>query len=132
MEETMPSENEWLIMELFWANNSPMTSAEVIEALQQKKGISAKTVRVMINRLCQKKILDYTIDLKDSRIYHYFPAKTKTDCLKGKSEHFIKSYFAGNSVNAATALIQTLPLTDKQRQEISDILEQSTEQKNDD
>lgn len=41
MKKVTPSENEWLIMELFWKNNCSMTSAEVIEALQKKR-ISAR------------------------------------------------------------------------------------------
>lgn len=82
----------------------------------------------MINRLCQKNILDYTIDEKDSRIYHYFPVKTKEECLKGKSQHFIESYFAGNGADAVATLMQTLTLTEEQIQEISEILEKSKEQ----
>lgn len=78
-----------------------------------------------MNRLCQKNILDYTIDKKDSRIYHYFPVKTKEECIKEKSKRFIESYFAGSRVDAVAALVQTLTLTDKQIQEISEILEQS-------
>lgn len=125
MKAMTPSENEWLIMELFWQTNRSMTSAEVIETLQSKKDISQKTVRVMINRLCRKNILDYTIDNKDSRIYHYFPVKTKEECLKGKSQHFIESYFSGNGADAVATLMQTLPLTEEQIREISKILEQS-------
>ncbi|GAB6087361.1 BlaI/MecI/CopY family transcriptional regulator [Alkaliphilus crotonatoxidans] len=128
MKAITPSENEWLIMELFWQTNRSMTSAEVIETLQKKKDISKKTVRVMINRLCQKNILDYTIDEKDSRIYHYFPVKTKEECLKGKSQHFIESYFSGNGADAVATLMQTLTLTEEQIQEISEILEKSKEQ----
>lgn len=128
MKTITPSENEWLIMELFWQTNRSMTSAEVIETLQKKKDISKKTVRVMINRLCQKNILDYTIDEKDSRIYHYFPVKTKEECLKGKSQHFIESYFSGNGADAVATLMQTLTLTEEQIQEISEILEKSKEQ----
>lgn len=125
MKTLTPSENEWLIMELFWQTNRSMTSAEVIKKLQNNKDISHKTVRVMINRLCQKNILDYTIDDKDARIYHYYPVKTKEECLKGKSYHFIESYFAGNGANAVATLIQTFPLTEEQIREIAEILEQS-------
>lgn len=125
MKTLTPSENEWLIMELFWQTNRSMTSAEVIKKLQNNKDISHKTVRVMINRLCQKNILDYTIDDKDARIYHYYPVKTKEECLKGKSHHFIESYFAGNGANAVATLIQTFPLTEEQIREIAEILEQS-------
>lgn len=127
MKEITPSETEWLIMELFWKNNRSMTSAEVVDALQKRKNISQKTVRVMMNRLCQKNILAYTVDKKDSRVYHYYAVKSKEECLKEKSEHFIESYFAGSRMDAVAALMQTLTLTDAQIQEISEILEQGKE-----
>lgn len=122
MPEKTPSENEWLIMELLW-KHSPMTSAEVVAALQSSKKISQKTVRVMFNRLCQKKLIDYKVDEKDSRVYHYFPLKSKAECLKEKSAHFVDSYFAGDNAGALAALIRTLDFTEEQKDELRKILD---------
>lgn len=88
MGENTPSENEWIIMEIIWKENRPITAAEIIELLGEKLEVSQKTIRVMINRLVAKGVLDYTIDKKDARIYHYFPMKTKEECLSVKSSRF--------------------------------------------
>ena len=34
IEETMPSESEWLIMEVLWESGTPLTSMEVLNRLQ--------------------------------------------------------------------------------------------------
>lgn len=123
-EETTPSESEWLIMEVLWASSIPLTSQEVIRRVQDKK-MSAKTVRVLMNRLRQKGIIDYLNDKEDARVYHYFALKSKSECEREKSRRFVDSYFAGNQTNALAALLQSSSLTDEQIQELEEILEQS-------
>ena len=70
MGEITPSENEWLIMEIIWKADRTMTAAEVIEELKGSVRISDKTIRVMINRLVSKGVLEYSIDERDARVYH--------------------------------------------------------------
>ena len=96
MAEKTPSENEWIIMEILWNQDTNLTAAEIIQKLKGIKDVSPKTIRVLINRLLKKGIIDYQVDAKDSRIYHYFPVKSKETCLAEKSEQFLISYFVGN------------------------------------
>lgn len=77
MRESMPSENEWVIMEVLWKEGTPLTAAEIIGQLRGVKDVSPKTIRVLINRLLKKGIITYQVDEKDARIYHYVPLKTK-------------------------------------------------------
>ena len=50
--ETTPSQSEWLIMEVFWANDTPtMTAKEVIKKMQGRSDMSPRMVRVLLNRL---------------------------------------------------------------------------------
>ena len=61
--ETTPSQSEWLIMEVFWANETPtMTAKEVIKKMQGRSDMSPRMVRVLLNRLWQKGVLSYTVD----------------------------------------------------------------------
>lgn len=120
-----PSETEWLVMEILWASATPLTSSEIIKRLEGTKELSPKTVRVLINRLYQKNIIDYTVDKKDTRVYHYFALKTKEECLSEKSRHFTESYFSGNATNALAALIRNCELTEEQIGELEAILEGS-------
>ncbi|MCM1157553.1 MAG: BlaI/MecI/CopY family transcriptional regulator [Bacteroidales bacterium] len=122
-----PSETEWLVMEVLWESTVPMASIEIIGKLQAIREMSPKTVRVLLNRLYQKGIIDYTVDKRDARVYHYFAVKSKSDCLREKSRRFAESYFSGNKTGALAALIQTCDLTGEQIAELEEILEKSKE-----
>ena len=124
-EEQTPSESEWMVMEILWASESSMTSKEVIHELRKQNSMTPKMVRVLINRLCEKGLLSYTVDPDDKRVYHYSVMKSKEDCLKEKSKKFVDSYFKGNQTSAVAALIQSVSLTEEQIRELEEILEKS-------
>jgi BlaI family penicillinase repressor len=110
-------------MEIVWGGKESLTSQEIIKDMENgDKSLSPKTIRVLINRLCQKKILDYNIDEHDSRIYHYYPLMERDECLKAKSRHFVDSYFAGNQATALATLITGAHLSDKQMKELTKML----------
>lgn len=124
-EELMPSESEWLIMEVLWESSTPLTSLQVIQKLQGKLDMTPKMIRVLMNRLCQKGILSHTLDEKDARVYHYSVLKSKEECLRNKSRKFADSYFSGDETGALASLIQSIALTDEQISELEQILENS-------
>ena len=122
-QQQMPSETEWQVMEIVWGSKESLTSQEIIKQMENgDKSLSPKTIRVLINRLCQKKILDYNIDEHDSRIYHYYALMERDECLKAKSRHFVDSYFAGNQAKALATLITGAHLSDKQMKELIKLL----------
>lgn len=125
IEETMPSESEWLLMEVLWESASPLTSMEVLNRLKGKSDMTLRMVRVLMNRLTQKGLLGFTVDENDARVYHYHPIKTKEECLSEKSKRFVNSYFAGSRTNAVAALLHGVALTDEQIKELEEILEKS-------
>ena len=83
--ETAPSESEWQIMEVFWSAGTSLTSSEVILRLKEYTDMTPRMVRVLMNRLCQKKLLSYVIDENDARIYIYTPLRSREECLEEKS-----------------------------------------------
>lgn len=122
MGELTPSENEWIIMEVLWASETPMTASQIIEKLKGIKEVSPKTIRVLINRLLKKGIIAYTVDAHDSRVYHYLPVKSRETCLNEKSERFVNSYFKGNPLGMVAALVENRRFSDEQIDELIDIL----------
>lgn len=118
MKEVVPSENEWLIMEVIWNSNTPVTAAQVIQQLKGIKDVSQKTIRVMINRLVTKEILAYTIDPKDARVYHYFPVKTKDECMQIKGKHFLKNFFNDNVPLAVASFLKSSDITEEQLEQL--------------
>jgi len=124
-EEITPS--EWQIMEVIWADGTPLTSAEVYKRMQGNVGMSQRMVRVLMNRLNQKGILGYTVDEYDSRVYHYYALRQREECVKEKSRRFVDSYFSGSGTNAMAALLQSFDLTDEQIKKLEEILEKNKE-----
>ncbi len=124
MGETMPSENEWIIMEVLWKQGTPLTATEIIDRLKGVMDVSPKTIRVLINRLLKKGIISYEVDEKDARIYHYLPVKTKEACLEEKSNRFLKSYFGGNPMGMVAAFVQNDYFSEEQINELIQILKE--------
>lgn len=119
---TMPSENEWIVMEVLWENGESMTASEIIEKLDGIKPVSPKTIRVLINRLLKKQIINFRVDPEDARVYHYFPVKTREECLEEKSDRFLNSYFKGNPLGMVAAFVENNRFTKEQIDELIGIL----------
>lgn len=127
--ETTPSQSEWLVMEVFWSSDAPsLTAKEVIQKMKERTTMSPRMVRVLLNRLWQKGVLNFTADKHNARVYHYSVVKSKEECQKEKSRKFVDSYFEGSRKNAMAALLRSTKLTEEQFQELEEILEQCKEQ----
>lgn len=118
-----PTEREWLIMEAVWDGGDSLTSAEILRRIDDNAGMDVRTERVLLHHLCKKGLLGYTVDERDSRVYHYFARRTRAECLREKSRDFVNAYFRGNGSNAVAAFLRDAPFTDEQIQELEAILE---------
>ena len=125
--ETTPSETEWLVMEVIWNSGGDITASEIIRTLKDSLKVSARTIRVLINRLLAKGVIRYEVDQKDSRVYHYYVVKSKEECLAEKQERFVRNYFGGNSTLAVASFIEKAHLSDEQFQELELLVEKMKE-----
>lgn len=123
MGENTPSENEWLIMEIIWSAGRSMTAAEMIRELKGNVSISDKTIRVMINRLVAKGVLTYTVDERDSRVYHYSAARSREECLTVKSNRFVKNFFGGDTSLAIASFLRSADISREQLEELKKLVE---------
>ena len=121
-EEMLPSESEWMIMEVLWRCGHDLTSAEITDRLPKSSKMTQRMVRVLINRLCKKGMLTYTVDPNDSRVYHYTAAKGREECQRAKSIAFVESYFEGNRLTAAFALLDKEKLSEEQIKELEKLI----------
>ncbi len=119
-----PSESEWQIMEALWASEDNLTTLEIQERIGPHSKMTLRMVRVLTNRFLQKGLVGYTVDEKDSRVYHYRALRTKEECVQIKSRKFVGSYFAGDYASAFAALLKACTLTEAQIQELEQILDQ--------
>ena len=110
-------------MEAVWDSGAPLTSAEILGRIDEAENLCARTERVLLHNLCKKGLLGYSVDERDSRVYHYYPLRTREECLREKSADFINTYFRGSSSGAAAALLKNAAFTDEQLSELAAILE---------
>ena len=89
--------------------------------------MSQRMVRVLMNRLNQKNILGYTVDERDSRVYHYVVHKSRVEGVKEKGWAFVDSYLSGTGTHAMVELLQSFAPTDDQIKELEEILEKKRE-----
>lgn len=129
MGELTPSENEWSIMEVLWKSSGTRTAAEIIEALDGVLDLNKNTIRVMINRLLGKNIIAYETDVHDARIYHYYPIKSKEECLNLKSERFVNNYFGGSASLAVASFLKSAELSKEELNELKSLVAQLEEEK---
>ena len=124
-EEMLPSESEWMIMETLWRCGHDLTSAEIADALPKSSRMNQRMVRVLINRLCKKGMLKFTVDPDDARVYHYTAARGRDECRRAKSSAFADSFFEGNRLSAAFTLLEGGKLSEDQIKELEDILKKA-------
>ncbi len=125
--ETTPSETEWLVMEVIWASEGGITASEIIQDLEGSLKVSARTIRVLINRLLAKGVIRHQVDEKDSRVYHYYVVKSREECLAEKQERFVRNFFGGNSTLAVASFIENSHLSDEQFSQLEQLVEKMKE-----
>lgn len=113
------SDSEWLVMQILWS--SPGLSADdVIEILKGKVTWNACTVRTLINRLLQKKVLKYK---KEGRKYRYWPAISRERCLKQERRSFVERVYGGTVTPLLAAFIEETPLSPEEIKELKRMLD---------
>ena len=121
-EEMLPTERDWLIMDAVWDSGDQPTSAEILSRIDEAAKLDARTERVLLHHLCRKGLLGYVVDERDSRVYHYYPLRTREECLREKSRDFVDTYFRGSNSVAVAAMLKNAAFTDEQLKELEEIL----------
>ena len=96
------SEAEWEVMKVLW-KTSPKTANEIVKELTGKTHWKRETVRTLINRLVQKKVLGFE---KKSRQYHYFPRVTEAEGIKAEAESLVRRIGGGSLEPMLAAFIE--------------------------
>ena len=130
-EESLPTEREWLLMEVIWDSEDGITSGEILERVNRIDEMSPRTERVLLHHLCRKGLVGYTVDEHDSRLYHYFAKCTREECLELKRKSFVDTYYRGDESMALASFIHGVVLTDDQIKELTELLESNKGKKRD-
>jgi BlaI family penicillinase repressor len=117
------TETEWEIMRVVW-DHHPITATDIIKRLAAGDPTwHPKTARAFLNRLVQKKVLDYE---PHGRVYVYEPLVNEQQSVAVESESFLERVFGGSLKPMLAYFVEQRRITKKDLQELSDQLEGKT------
>ncbi|HTQ98983.1 MAG TPA: BlaI/MecI/CopY family transcriptional regulator [Candidatus Acidoferrum sp.] len=112
------SDAEWEIMKVLWQTPG-LTANEVTERLADSMEWHVKTVRTMLTRLQNKKVLEAKVV---DKLYRYTPLLTRDACTGAASTSFLSRVFDGAFTPMMAHFVKTSPLSKKDRAELERIL----------
>jgi BlaI family transcriptional regulator, penicillinase repressor len=112
------SEAEQAVMEALWAT-SPLTAAEVCEAVCTDRDWSLATVKTLLARLVQKAAVATE---PDGRRFLYTPLLERTDYVIDESQRLVDRLFGGRAAPLFAHLAENEVLTEDDLAEIEALL----------
>src|SRR6185503_6085414 len=97
----------------------PITASAIIEQLSATGPTwHPKTTRALLNRLVQKKVLDYEAR---GRVYVYEPLFNEQACVAAASDSFLERVFGGSMKPMLAFFVEQRRITKKDLKELNDL-----------
>jgi len=123
-DDSLPAERiteaEHAVMEALWAR-SPLTAAEVCEAVCEPRGWGLATVKTLLSRLVAK---DAVSTEPDGKRFLYSPVIARADYLGGESRRLVERLFGGRAAPLFAHLAEEEALSNADIAEIEELLEE--------
>ncbi|MGN8647316.1 penicillinase repressor BlaI [Gracilibacillus sp. HCP3S3_G5_1] len=119
------SDAEWEVMQVLW-DRSPQTASQVISSMQEQTDWKPKTVRTLLDRLVQKKVVGVN---KDRRVYTFFPLYSREECQREEMQSFVKRIYGGTLKSMLVQFIQEDSLSEEDIKELREILNKNSQKK---
>ncbi len=116
---------EWEVMKLLWKKN-PLTSEKIINSLTSKMDWSKQTVKTFITRLLKKEAIDFE---KVGRTYNYYPLISENECIKAENQSFLQKVYDGAVGMLFTKFLEEESLSEKEIEELEQLLKNKKEGK---
>ena len=119
------TESEWQIMNTLW-EKSPASAREIIEKLPENIEWAYTTVKTMLSRLVSKKAVS---ESKNGNTSFYSPLVTRENARQNAFSRFLNQAFEGAVEPLLHFLVVDKNLTEKQRQELLQLLQEEEQKK---
>lgn len=116
---TQVSESEWKVMEVVWDRRAA-TSQEIVSLLSETTPWSGATVKTMLHRLVQKRVLTFE---KEGNRYLYRAAISRATCVRKESNSFMERVFSGNPGPLLMHFVKSNRLSPEEIQKLREILD---------
>ena len=113
------TEAETRILQLLW-ERAPQTAREIVSSLEERDGAHPRTIKTLINRLLNKKVISYS---EKNRKYHYYPNIDKDEFYRFKTKSFLNQYFNGQLTPLVSFFSQQNKLSTKELDELKALID---------
>lgn len=113
------SDAEWTVMKVLW-DRSPLSSREVVAALEKDTTWKPKTIHTLLARLVRKGALAAR---KEGREYQFQPAVAAEDCQRSETRSFMERVFDGEMAPFLACFVRDNKLTRAEVEELKRILD---------
>jgi BlaI family penicillinase repressor len=114
------SDAEHAVMEALW-EKSPLTAADVCDAVCAKRGWSMPTVKTLLSRLVAKGAVGTE---PDGRRFLYTPLLAREDYVGGESRRLVDKLFGGRAAPLFAHLAEAEALSEEDIAEIERLLKE--------
>ena len=112
------SEAEHAVMEALW-EKSPLTAADVCDAVCEQRGWSMPTVKTLLSRLVAKGAVGTE---PDGRRFLYTPLLERADYVGGESRRLVDRLFGGRAAPLLLHLVEAEALSEADIDEIERLI----------
>ncbi|MDM7956778.1 BlaI/MecI/CopY family transcriptional regulator [Blastomonas sp.] len=112
------SDAEHAVMEVLW-QRSPMTAADVADALADARDWTLQTVKTLLSRLANKGAVSYQ---QDGRRYLYTPILAREDYVGDESRRLVDRLFGGRAAPLIAHLAEQQKFTAEDLAEIERLI----------
>lgn len=112
------SDSELEVMKIIWENPG-ITANNITQKLENKADWKQTTIKTLINRLLNKKVIKFN---KIGKEYYYYPLIDENDYIAKESKSFLKKMFNGSINSMVLNYVKNTNLTEKELEELRNIL----------
>ncbi len=106
------SEGEWELLDALW-KRGPATARQVAEAVQDSRGWAYSTVKTMLDRMVEKKLVRAR---QVGHVWEYAPALEPDEARRSAWSRFVTSVFGGSVAPALEFIASGAKLSRKERE----------------
>lgn len=111
------SDAEYEIMEIIWAEDKEVTTADIMEKLEKEKSWKHTTILTLAKRLVDKNVLKVR---KEKRVNYYYPKITKEEYKSYQANGLIKEMYDGSIKSLVASLYDNKKIDKKDIEELKD------------
>lgn len=124
------SDSEWKVMEIVWREGKTRSQI-IIKELAERNDWADTTIKTLIKRLVDKKILAVEKDPESSRGYIYSPRFTKDEYAADKTQSLVNRFYNGAVSDMLAGFIKNSKLTEHDILELKELIDDYAPSKED-